>query len=133
MKPYRLHYAVFKEQTVYYDYAHAEVILIDGTGNILKDANDDYIRDGGWVAINEEASNAPTFTVGGTTDANIKTYNGDKAEWTYVYYAKADEANDYEFVGWYSATTLNKQLTDYGVIGPNIADNTNKMYPRTYT
>ena len=129
----KTYYAVFKEQTVYYDYAHAEVILIDGTGNILKDANDDYIRDGGWVAINEEASNAPTFTVGGTADANIKTYNGDKAEWTYVYYAKADEANDYEFVGWYSATTLNKQLTDYGVIGPNIADNTNKMYSRTYT
>ena len=129
----KTYYAVFKEQTVYYDYAHAEVILIDGTGNILKDPNDDYIRDGGWVAINEEASNAPTFTVGGTADANIKTYNGDKAEWTYVYYAKADEANDYEFVGWYSATTLNKQLTDYGVIGPNIADNTNKMYSRTYT
>ena len=129
----KTYYAVFKEQTVYYDYAHAEVILIDGTGNILKDANDDYIRDGGWVAINEEASNAPTFTVGGTADANIKTYNGDKAEWTSVYYAKADEANDYEFVGWYSATTLDKQLTDYGVIGPNIADNTNKMYSRTYT
>ena len=129
----KTYYAVFKEQTVYYDYAHAEVILIDGTGNILKDANDDYIRDGGWVAINEEASDAPIFTVGGTADANIKTYDGDKAEWTYVYYAKADEANDYEFVGWYSATTLNKQLTDYGVIGPNIADNTNKMYSRTYT
>ena len=127
------YYAVFKEQTVYYDYAYAEVILIDGTGNILKDANDDYIRDGGWVAINEEASNAPTFTVGGTTDANIKTYNGDKAEWNYIYYAKPDEANDYEFVGWYSATTLNKQLTDYGVIGPNIADNTNKMYKKDYT
>ena len=129
----KTYYAVFKEQTVYYDYAHAEVILIDGTGNILKDANDDYIRDGGWVAINEEASNAPTFTVGGTADANIKTYNGDKAEWTYIYYAKPDEANDYEFVGWYSATTLNKQLNEYGVIGPNIADNTNKMYSRTYT
>lgn len=129
----KTYYAVFKEQTVYYDYAHAEVILIDGTGNILKDANDDYIRDGGWVAINEEASNAPTFTVGGTADANIKTYNGDKAEWSYIYYAKPDEANDYEFVGWYSATTLNKQLAEYGVIGPNIADETNKMYKKGYT
>ena len=129
----KTYYAVFKEQTVYYDYAHAEVILIDGTGNILKDANDDYIRDGGWVAINEEASNAPTFTVGGTTDANIKTYNGDKAAWSYIYYAKPDEANDYEFVGWYSATTLNKQLAEYGVIGPNIADETNKMYKKDYT
>ena len=129
----KTYYAVFKEQTVYYDYAHAEVILIDGTGNILKDANDDYIRDGGWVAINEEASNAPTFTVGGTADANIKTYNGDKAEWSYIYYAKPDEANDYEFVGWYSATTLNKQLAEYGVIGPNIADETNKMYKEGYT
>ena len=129
----KTYYAVFKEQTVYYDYAHAEVILIDGAGNIQKDANDDYIREGGWVAINEEASNAPTFTVGGTADANIKTYNGDKAEWSYIYYAKPDEANDYEFVGWYSATTLNKQLAEYGVIGPNIADETNKMYKKGYT
>ena len=129
----KTYYAVFKEQTVYYDYAHAEVILIDGAGNIQKDANDDYIRDGGWVAINEEASNAPTFTVGGTADANIMTYNGDKAEWSYIYYAKPDEANDYEFVGWYSATTLNKQLAEYGVIGPNIADETNKMYKKGYT
>lgn len=127
------YYAVFKEQTAYYDYAHTEVILIDGAGSIQKDANDDYIREGGWVAINQEASTDQTFTVGGTAEANIKTFDGDKAEWNYVYYAKADEANDYEFVGWYSATTLNNQLTQYGVLGPNIADYTSKMYPRTYT
>lgn len=129
----KTYYAVFKEQTVYYDYARAEVLLIDGDGKIQMDANGDYLQEGGAVAINQEATTETSFTLGGTADANIKTYNGDKAEWNYVYYAKADEANDYEFVGWYSATTLQNQLTQYGVVGPNIADNTSKMYSRTYT
>ena len=129
----KTYYAVFKEQTVYYDYARAEVLLIDADGKIQMDANGDYIQEGGVVAINQEATTETSFTLGGTADANIKTYNGDKAEWNYVYYAKADEANDYEFVGWYSATTLQNQLTQYGVVGPNLADNTSKMYSRTYT
>ena len=132
-KQTKTYYAVFKEQTVYYDYARAEVLLIDGDGKIQMDANGDYLQEGGAVAINQEATTETSFTLGGTADANIKTYNGDKAEWNYVYYAKADEANDYEFVGWYSATTLQNQLTQYGVVGPNIADNTSKMYSRTYT
>ena len=132
-KQTKTYYAVFKEQTVYYDYARAEVLLIDGDGKIQMDANGDYLQEGGAVAINQEATTETSFTLGGTADANIKTYNGDKAEWNYVYYAKADEANDYEFVGWYSATTLQNQLTQYGVVGPNLADNTNKMYSRTYT
>ena len=121
------YYAIFKEQTVYKDYANAVSVLVDVDGKPLSFNNGVY----------QELPGDYTVKVGEETPGKTCTYNASKSwgyinndqggTWSYTYTAACSDG--YEFVGWFEADASGNLPTTDGVVGT--PENTNTTYTKS--
>lgn len=115
------YYAIFKEQTVYKDYANAVAILVDNNGKPFP-----YGTPGDYtVKIGEEtAGKTCTFNA----SKSLKYIDNDQGGyWSYTYTAACSDG--YDFVGWFEADDDGNLPTTNGVVG--LPENDNRTYTKS--
>ena len=124
---HRTFYAIFKPRAAYYDYAEAEVMVIDGTGKPLKDAMGNLEYNGCTVEVTG-CGEAAGHVIGGSKTiksfaATSGTYGG------YTYTATAPQG--YTFKGWYLADAIDQSVRDNGVA--DLSESNRKASTSPYT
>lgn len=120
-------YAIFKPRAAYYDYAEAEVMVIDGTGKPLKDAMENLVYNGCEVEVTG-CGEASGHVIGGSKSiksfaATSSTYGG------YTYTATAPQG--YTFKGWYLADAIDQSVIANGVA--DLSESNREASTSTYT
>lgn len=116
--------AIFKEQTVYKDYARVVARLVDADGRLLSyGAIGDYsVKVGDLTAGKECVYNS---------SKSIKTFDNDQGgSWSYTYIAACSDG--YEFVGWFEADENGDVPNTDGVL-VGTPENTTSTYKKSYT
>ena len=111
--------AIFKEQVVHKDYAHAVAVIVDNNNKPLVE-NGNYVTGSCFVSIGS-GSYGPTATVGNKEIIPIDS--NPSGTWDYTYNVSAN-TNNYEFLGWYEADANgNLPLTEEGIVGTSTIGN----------
>ena len=118
--------AIFKEQVVYKDYAHAVAVIVDNNNKPLVE-NGNYVTGSCFVSIGSGSYGA-TATVGNKEIISINS--NPSGTWDYTYNVSAN-TNNYEFLGWYEADANgNLPLTEGKVGTPT--DGSATSFTKTY-